>query len=63
MRLALLMLTPLVAGCVTASPEAICDGTREARADHAKALAASPDDAAVMTGAALIAKIDGACGG
>jgi len=44
-----------------ASNEALCDGTRQARADHAAALAASPDDNAVETGARLIAQIDAGC--
>ena len=53
-----------VTGCVTVTPasnEAMCDGTRAARADLAQALAASPDDSAVVAGAMLIAKIDAGC--
>jgi len=55
--------------CVTAcvpdqripSEAAVCDGTRAARADHAAALAVSPDDRAVVTGARLIALVDEGC--
>lgn len=66
MRNCLMMLTLLAAGCVTAprtSGDAICDGTRAARADHAAALADSPDDRAVITGARLIRLIDAGCAG
>jgi len=42
------------------SGDAICDATRQARADHAVALAVSGDDA-VLTGQRLIAIIDAAC--
>ena len=60
-----LTLTSLAAGCSlespTASDAALCAGTRTARADLAAALAASPDDAAVVAGANLIAKIDAGC--
>lgn len=51
-------------GCVTAtqtSGDAICDGTRAARADHAAVLAETPDVAALQTGARLIRQIDAAC--
>ena len=51
-------------GCVPVtpiSPDAICSGSRAARADHAAALAASPDDTAVITGARLVALIDAGC--
>jgi len=54
-----------VSGCAPVTPEssdAICDGTRKARAEHAAALAASPDVAVLPTGAALIAMIDAGCG-
>ncbi|WP_283178639.1 hypothetical protein [Gemmobacter sp. 24YEA27] len=44
------------------SGEAICDGSRAARADHAAALAVSPDDRSVVSGARLIALIDAGCG-
>mgnify|MGYP000231548142 FL=1 len=52
----------LVAGCVSgASNSAICDGTRKARSEHAAALASDGGDASVVTGQALIARIDAAC--
>ncbi|VDC31537.1 hypothetical protein [Pseudogemmobacter humi] len=57
-------LTLLVAGCVNGtqtSGDALCDGSREARTDHAAALADSADDRAVVTGARLIALIDAGC--
>ncbi|MDZ7824679.1 MAG: hypothetical protein U5K75_12055 [Ahrensia sp.] len=41
---------------------AICDGSREARIDHAAALANSTDTAAIVTGARLIDIIDAGCG-
>jgi hypothetical protein len=63
MRLTLLMLTTLASGCVSASPEAICAGTRQALADHAAALAVTTDDRAAVTGAALVVQIDAACSG
>lgn len=65
MRLIMAMtLTLLAAGCMNGtqtSGDAICDGSRAARADHAAALAASPDDRAVITGARLVALIDAGC--
>jgi len=60
----MLTLTSCVTACVSATPgrhEALCDGTRAARADHAAALAASADDSAVVTGARLIRLIDAGC--
>lgn len=51
-------------GCVTVTPtsgDALCGGTRAARADHAAALADSPDDRSVVTGARLIGLIDAGC--
>ena len=45
-----------------ASDSAICDATRASRADLAKALAVSPDDAAVVSGARLIRQVDAGCG-
>jgi len=42
--------------------DAICDGTRAARADLAAALAVSPDDRAVVSGARLIRQMDAGCG-
>lgn len=64
MRLSILMLTWLVAGCTTATPngaDAICTATRQARAVHAAALADSPDDRVVVSGANLIEILDAAC--
>lgn len=59
------MILPLfVSGCVSAIPtsgDALCGGTRGARADHAAALAASSDDRVVATGARLIRLIDAGC--
>lgn len=57
---------PLFLGtaCVNATPtslDAVCSGTRAARASHAAALADSPDDRAVVTGARLIGLIDAGC--
>jgi hypothetical protein len=54
----------LVAGCLNATPpasDAICDGTRQARADLAAALAVSADDRAVLAGAQLVQLIDAGC--
>lgn len=59
------MLMMLASGCAPASRtsgDAICDGTRTARADLAQALAASADDQAVVAGARLIELIDAGCG-
>ena len=53
-----------VTACVSVTPtsgDALCGGTRAARADHANALADSPDDRAVVTGARLIGLIDAGC--
>ena len=52
-------------GCVSVTPtsgDAICAGTRDARADHAAALADTQDERALMTGARLIKLIDAGCG-
>lgn len=62
-RILPLTLLLLASGCATVtqtSGDAICDATRQARADHAVALAVSGDDA-VLTGQRLIAIIDAAC--
>jgi hypothetical protein len=49
-------------GCVSAvSSNAICDGTASVRTEHAAALADDGGDRSVVTGARLIAMIDGAC--
>ena len=51
-----------VTGCVSAvSNNGICDGTAAIRTEHAAALAADGGDKSVVTGARLIAMIDGAC--
>jgi len=46
---------------IPTSGDAICSGTRAARAAHAAALAETADEAALRTGAALIALIDAGC--
>lgn len=59
------MILPCCAiGCAPAihsSGNAVCDGTRAARADHAAALADTPDADVLKTGAALISLIDAGC--
>ena len=64
-RLTLLMLpVALVSGCASVTPtsdSALCDGTRQARADLAAALADDPNDRAVIAGADLIDKLDAGC--
>lgn len=65
MRLFILTLPLLVAGCASAIPtsgDAICTATRQGRAVHAAALAATSDDAVALSGANLIETIDAACG-
>ena len=62
-RLAILTLMLLASGCVSASPDALCEGSRAALARHAAALAETPDDAVAITGADLVALIDAACRG
>ena len=55
----------LGAGCVSATPrnaDALCAGSRAARAEHAMALAASHDERALITGQRLIALLDAGCG-
>ena len=54
-----------VSGCVTATPnsaDALCGGTRQARADHAAALADTQDERVLMTGARLIGLVEAGCG-
>ena len=59
----MLSMLTFVTGCVNvASQSAICDGTQSARAAHAEALASEASDAAVITGARLIALLDAGCG-
>jgi len=54
----------LGAGCVSAvSERAICDGTAQARTEHAAALATDGGDLSVTTGARLIRLLDAGCGG
>jgi len=58
------ILTFCATGCATVIPtsgDGICDGTRQARAAHATALADTADAAVLQTGAALIAKLDAGC--
>lgn len=51
-------------GCVSAvSERALCDGTAQARSEHAAALAADGGDLSVTTGARLIKMMDAGCGG
>ena len=52
----------LVAGCVSVSERAICDGSQAAREAHAAALVEDGGDASVVTGARLIAMLDAGCG-
>jgi len=52
-----------VTGCgIAVSDRAICDGTSADRTAHAAALARDGGDLSVTTGAALIRKLDAACG-
>ncbi|MBL4757403.1 MAG: hypothetical protein JKY32_07145 [Rhizobiales bacterium] len=44
-----------------ASESALCPGIEDALAAHSSALAASPDDASVLTGDVLVRKIDAFC--
>lgn len=64
MRLLLLMPLMLAAACARTptAGEAICDGIAPAARAHALALADSPDDAAVLTGQALLSRMAAACG-
>jgi hypothetical protein len=43
------------------SKPAVCDGTIEARKDHALILSQSPHDQSVLTGAKLIQLLDAGC--
>jgi len=52
----------LLAGCVNVgSSEAICDGTAQARTEHAAALAVDGGPRSLVTGARLIKMIDAGC--
>ena len=64
-KLILAMILPLpVAGCLSApSNNALCDGTAQARTEHAAALASDGGDLSVTTGARLIKLMDAGCGG
>lgn len=64
--LSLGMLLLLASGCAPetrTSGDAICDATRADRATHAAALADEGSDRVVLSGQALIARIDAACAG
>ncbi len=63
MRFLTVMILPsFVIGCVNAgSADAICAGTKAARADHAKALADDGGDRSVASGAHLIWLLDAGC--
>ena len=64
MRPLLLMLPMLLSGCLNATPnsaDAICQGTRQARADHAAALVRDGGPLSLVTGQVLIAKVDSGC--
>jgi len=54
----------LVSGCSITpirNADAICDGTRKARADLAQALVADGGDQSVMAGQVLLSQLQGAC--
>jgi len=61
MVLALMTFSASCAPAIPTSGDALCGGTRAARAAHAAALAETADEAALRTGAALIALIDAGC--
>lgn len=57
-----MILTMPVAGCMSGqSVNAICDGSREARTDHAAALVEDGGPLSLVTGQALISTIDAGC--
>lgn len=63
MRMSLTALPLLVGGCVTApNDSAICDGLKSARDAHTEALLEDGGDQSVLTGAALLSRLDAACG-
>lgn len=63
MRLILIVPLMLATGCAsTGNDAAICDGTQQARADHAAALIDSDHDKSVLTGARLLALMKAGCG-
>lgn len=54
----------LVAGCQSVpSANAVCDGTRQARANHAAALVADGGPRSLVTGQRLISQVDAGCVG
>ena len=61
MVLALMTFSASCAPAIPTSGDALCGGTRAARAAHAAALAETADEAALRTGAALIALIEAGC--
>lgn len=62
-KLAMMILPFCVTGCVNAASQAaICDGTAQARTEHAAALAKDGGDLSVVTGARLIRLLDAGCG-
>lgn len=64
MRRSILLLPMLASACVTGpqtSGDAICDGTRQARIEHAAALASEASDRTAVTGANLVTLIDEGC--
>lgn len=62
--LILLMLMMLLSSCgiVKVSSPAVCDGTQRYRGAHADAILEEGTGRVLITGAALIAAIDAACG-
>ncbi|MDE0590406.1 hypothetical protein OU789_10755 [Halocynthiibacter sp. C4] len=61
MRKLSLVLMMLASGCANGSLEAFCHASRDTVDIHADALANSPDDRSVISGANLIAQWDAAC--
>lgn len=62
--LILLTLVLLTGACASpqVSPTAICDGTRQARADHAAALLVDGGAASKVTGAVVLTQWRAGCG-
>ena len=57
-----MILTLPVAGCLNGpSDSALCNGTRQARTDHAAALVADGGPRSLVTGQALISRMDAGC--
>ena len=59
-----MLLTPVMAltSCLSANPNAICDGTLRLRDAHTTALLEDGGKQSVKSGAALISSLDAACG-